>query len=812
MYTFSRILNQTLFSNNVNSNAPLLNFKNRVRIITLFLMFIVFSANAQITGFAFRDYNGNGTQQAGEPGRGGIIVKFYSNTALPGKDAYLGSTTTNASGSYSYTPAVYPVRIEFEIPSGLCNISPTQDYSGAFGTGYGTAVQFAYGPSVHNFVVSYPSDFSTDANPYSFLTIFGNGDPLNTSGTAKNLPGVIRFRYKNSGYALNSGRGGNTGNAYDTCAKQSQVGSTWGMAISRQAKKVWVSATVRRHAGIGPLGSGGIYWFDSEGPFNLNANLKFIDFDSDLGIPTSDQVNPYTKALTGSCSNEVFFSPVLGSNTDRILPGNPANPNADPAAWDQVGKLSFGDLDISEDGRYLYVVNLYDRKLYEIDLQDPFNPQIPTSAEVKSYIIPSPCGGDNTPSGQHRPFGLKISRGKVYVGVVCSASNDNGTPTGGDAGDMTGNIFEFDVATQTWNNTPLVDWTMDYRNGDKPWLPWRRKWWSDGYEVNGTPMITDIEFDANGNFLIGVTDRHGSQTGHQNADLCGNCCNDNNAMVGEMLQAVRDPNSATCSYSIKFSPEYYKDNYIHTESTMGALSVHFTAEFDGALTTFMDPIGIYSSGVMLYDNRTGARQATTNRVGGSTEGYEVVYSTSGNNGPFGKANSLGDVETVEIVPPIEIGNLVWLDTDKDGVQDGDEPGIAGVTIELLDINGNLVASTVTNVNGGYYFNYTNVVDTIGPTKDNVLGPQKLTDYMLRISPTQFSGGVGLGVIAAYTLTGTNQSGTGITDYSDNDASLVGGQAKFNIKTKGPGENDHTFDFGLIGCPKPICEPVTNTKN
>ncbi|MBL7832152.1 MAG: hypothetical protein JNK41_14080 [Saprospiraceae bacterium] len=785
----------------------------------LLMVFIsIGGLTAQITGKVFRDYNSDGIQQAGEPGRGGIIVNFYKDGVSPTTDVFLGSTTSSASGSYSYTPASYPVRIEFIIPSGLCNLSPTQDFSAPNGNTYGSSIQFASGPSVHNYIINYPSDFSTDANPSTFLNVYGNGDPLDGSGNVKDLPGVVKFKYKNSGHATNSGRGSTDGEAWDMVAKQSQVGATWGMAFSRQAKKIWVAATVRRHSGMGPLGTGGIYWMNADGPYDLNANLKFVDFDADFGIATSDEVNPYTKALTGNCSNEVFFSPVLGTNDDRLLPGDKTQASADPAAWDQVGKLAFGDIDISEDGRYLYVVNLYDRKLYEIDLQDPFNPKIPTAAQIKSYVIPSPCGGDGTPTGQHRPFGLKVKRGKIYVGVVCSSQNLDGTPTQVNGNSMTGNIMELDQVSGIFNPTPIVTWNFSYRNSDKPWLPWRRKWWVDGYEVNGSPMISDIEFDAEGNFLIGITDRHASQAGHVNADLCGTCCGDNLAMVGELLQAKRNTGVNTCQYTIQLSPEYYQDNYIHTESTMGGLSVHFTSDFDGALTTFMDPIDIYSSGVMLYDNKTGARVTTKNKNNANEEGYEVIYASSNNLGLFGKANSLGDLETFEIVPPIEIGNYVWRDLDHDGVQDANESPIPNVIVQLLDASNNVIASTTTNAQGGYYFNYTNVVDTIGPLKPNTLGPQPYTVYKLRISPTQFSAGKGTGILTNYELTYSDVQGVGGSDQSDNDASLVGGVPYITLTTKGPGENDHSFDFGLYFNPCDIslitatagpCKPVVS---
>lgn len=790
----------------------------------LFCLFISTEINAQITGKVFRDYNSDGIQQAGEPGRGGIIVNFYKDGVSPATDVFLGSTTSNATGAYTYTPASYPVRIEFIIPNGLCNLSPGQDFSAPNGNTYGTNVQFATGPGTYNYIINYPTDFSTDANPNTFLTVYGNGDPLNTTGNVQDLPAVVKFKYKNSGHAINSGRGDTDGDAWEMVAKQKQIGASWGMAFSRQAKKIWVAATVRRHAGMGPLGSGGIYWFNAEGPYDLNSSLKFIDFDADLGIATSDEVNPYTNALiAGSCSDsnngEVTFSPVLGTNADRNLPGDKTLASDDPAAWDQVGKLSFGDIDISEDGRYLYVVNLYDRKLYQIDLQDPFHPKIPTAAQVKSFAIPSPCGGDGTPSGQHRPFGIKIKRGKVYVGVVCTSQNLDGTPTQTNGNSMTGNILEWDFATNSFNPTPIVTWNFGYRNSDKPWLPWRRKWWLDGFEVNGSPMITDLEFDAEGNFLIGITDRHGSQLGHVNANLCGDCCPENSGMVGELLQAVRDPNSNACQYTIQLSPEYYKDDYIHTESTMGGLSVHYTSDFDGALTTFMDPIDIWSSGVMLYDNNTGERQATKNKNNVNQEGYEVIYSTDSNKGFFGKANSLGDLETFEIVPPIEIGNYVWRDKDHDGVQDAGEPPIPGVIIQLLDASNNVISTTTTNANGGYYFNYTNVLDTIGPLKQDILGPQPYTNYKIRISPTQFVGGKGAGVLTNYELTYTDVQGVGMTNSSDNDASLVGGVPVISITTNGPGENDHSFDFGLYFNPCNIskitavpstCNPLTNT--
>ncbi|MEM9599333.1 MAG: SdrD B-like domain-containing protein, partial [Acidobacteriota bacterium] len=50
-----------------------------------------------------------------------------------------------------------------------------------------------------------------------------------------------------------------------------------------------------------------------------------------------------------------------------------------------------------------------------------------------------------------------------------------------------------------------------------------------------------------------------------------------------------------------------------------------------------------------------------------------------------------------------IGDFVWLDTDGDGVQDAGELGIEGVTLDLLDASGDVVATMTTDEDGAYDF-------------------------------------------------------------------------------------------------------------
>lgn len=50
-----------------------------------------------------------------------------------------------------------------------------------------------------------------------------------------------------------------------------------------------------------------------------------------------------------------------------------------------------------------------------------------------------------------------------------------------------------------------------------------------------------------------------------------------------------------------------------------------------------------------------------------------------------------------------LGDFVWLDDDLDGVQAADEPGVGGVIVSAIDIDGNTVASTTTDADGFYEF-------------------------------------------------------------------------------------------------------------
>ena len=83
-----------------------------------------------------------------------------------------------------------------------------------------------------------------------------------------------------------------------------------------------------------------------------------------------------------------------------------------------------------------------------------------------------------------------------------------------------------------------------------------------------------------------------------------------------------------------------------------------------------------------------------------------------------------------------IGDFVWSDADNDGLQDPGEAAIGGVSLNLLDVNSNIVAVTTTAVNGAYMFTgltagtyRVDVTDTSGVLTGYSLtsGPQSRSD-------------------------------------------------------------------------------------
>ncbi|HDJ4049249.1 TPA: carboxypeptidase regulatory-like domain-containing protein, partial [Staphylococcus aureus] len=95
------------------------------------------------------------------------------------------------------------------------------------------------------------------------------------------------------------------------------------------------------------------------------------------------------------------------------------------------------------------------------------------------------------------------------------------------------------------------------------------------------------------------------------------------------------------------------------------------------------------------------------------QGYEVTPSKQGNNEEL-DSNGVSSVITVNgkdnlsadlgiYKPKYNLGDYVWEDTNKNGIQDQDEKGISGVTVTLKDEKGNVLKTVTTDADGKYKF-------------------------------------------------------------------------------------------------------------
>ncbi|NEQ72660.1 MAG: hypothetical protein F6K23_06005, partial [Okeania sp. SIO2C9] len=80
----------------------------------------------------------------------------------------------------------------------------------------------------------------------------------------------------------------------------------------------------------------------------------------------------------------------------------------------------------------------------------------------------------------------------------------------------------------------------------------------------------------------------------------------------------------------------------------------------------------------------------------------TIQDQAGNSGTDTEfANFIID-EIVTIPPDATIGDFVWLDSDVDGIQDDNESGLADITVNLYDSDENLVDTTTTIDESGFY--------------------------------------------------------------------------------------------------------------
>lgn len=158
------------------------------------------------------------------------------------------------------------------------------------------------------------------------------------------------------------------------------------------------------------------------------------------------------------------------------------------------------------------------------------------------------------------------------------------------------------------------------------------------------------------------------------------------------------------------------------------------------------------TGVTLKDQ--GSDNAIDSDFNSDTAKSDTVILTSGEN------NTSLDVG---LYVGASIGDFIWLDKNANGLQESGEAGISGVTVNLLNSIGTLVATTTTDMNGAYQF--------------TALPPSTYTIAVVKPS----------GYIFSVKAQGTDNS---------KDSDIIAATSKSDPVTVISGESNQTIDAGL----------------
>lgn len=731
-----------------------------------------------IGGVAFRDYNYDGSQGTLEPTQAGIEVYLYTCATDGNTVSTVLIAVTDENGEYAFMGLTdgQKYRVEFVIPEDLNYLGFSQA-----GVNNGTNVQFAEtGTCDISVGVGSEAEYHQD-NPFVATPCYinGAGDPGTEEGDAL---AFLAIEYDAEGANQNI-----------ELFTASEVGSLWGVSYNRATKTIFSAAVLRRHMGFGPGGTGAIYFMDVEDINNVSIEAT-LDLNL-LGFPTG--LDP---RLTDTGS----------------VPGEFGTPNHDANAWNEVARMSLGDIDISDDGKTLYVVNLFSNSLITIDLTDYVtNGTIPGIAQITSTPIPSfNCNVD----GDWRPWALNHHEGDLYIGGICSAESTQ------DANDLTATIVKYDGT----DFTEEYSFSLTYQRGDpfntdndtenerNQWFPWTNDvtvMLSGQFNeqlIYPQPILSDIEFDTDGSLILGFLDRTAQQGGYRNyGPIQGNedlistfsggdlirVCNIGGTYALEGSDAACTNAGAQLSEQGPNGQEYYwNDRYafgtnptgaqvIHAETALGALAI-LPGSGDIVATVF-DPLQNVDAGGIAWFNNT---------EGNLDRSYEVFTADDGLGFP-GKSNGLGDLELVCVQAPDEIGNYVWIDCNGDGIQDACEDPLEGMNVTLFDANGNMLASEITDAKGEYYFSEPAV--TINPNSEYYIVFGTMGQYNSTDENTTVAG-------VNYQLTQANVGEDPNFDINDSDPEILGADAPAAIQgmqgikhmTTCTGEVNHTYDAGF----------------
>ncbi len=731
--------------------------------------------SADISGVVFRDLpvnktdkNTYGLKDSNELGVEGVTVTAY---AADGSQA--ATATTAADGSYTLSTGAGDYRIEFSTWPSYLEESPQASDSKS-------SVQFVSdGTANAHFALHDPDDYSDTATPDYVTNVLIGGNGKN------DMMNLVTNHYTDTGlnsdykdYDGNDGTGPNP----TVLIKQTDMGTVWGLGIDKIHQRIYVSSLLKRHSGFAD-GNPSRIWYVDYG--TSPASVHYFDLQDVAGIDLG----------------------AVDRTGDNALADDPTQPSQDNDAYAKIGKTAYGDLEYDNKTGTIWAVNLNQRAIIAIDASGVDGNSV-EAAKVHQYTLDELHAPD-CQGGTLRPWGLSLHHGKGYLGAVCDASSSQ------NAADLHAYVLSFDLDSPS-SLSMVVDFALGYdRSGDDGYaendtfFPWTdvaqdtsNNW--DGYNQ---PILSDIEFDEHNNMYLAFLDRWGLQIGYKNYALNSTDTSEDAYGQGEMRKVCLIDNVYKVEGSDAACPHLHTNDYFDDKGGDN------NANPDGGSYALLKGKGEL---LRVYNDahpadETGRTYWKTNGVqtfdlsdGTITNWYSINSSNNDDTRTAytGKAAGMGDLELLTAPSPIEIGNRIWKDENKNGIQDAGEKGIEGVTVQLYDANGDTKLAEVSTSADGVYIFSNDPTGTSDPQHGYAYAIGALvprTAYTIKIP--DIDGANQQASLQNLVMTQSDANSNG-NDTIDSDCTLdQGDDTNAWIRTQSTdlsmiGDNNHSFDCGF----------------
>jgi protocatechuate 3,4-dioxygenase beta subunit len=622
---------------------------------------------ATIGNFVWNDLNANGVQDAGETGLAGVTVELYSGTTL------VATTTTDASGAYSFSTPAGTYTVKFTKPTGYlfspqdaggndttdsdANITTGQTGSYTLTAGQTNSSVDAglYQPaSVGNFVWN-----DTNANGVQDAGepgIAGTTVRLYTSSgtlvatTATDASGAYAFSgltpgsyfvefAKPTGYSFSpQDSGGN--DATDSDANTT-TGRTAMFALTAGQNNTIVDAGLYQLATIGDAvwldrNANGIQESGEPGLAGVTVEL-YNNSNTLVATTTTDASGNYSFSVAAGTYSVKFIKPTGYTFSPQDAGGNDALDSDANTTPGQTGSytLTAGQTNTTVDaGLYqpATVGNFVWNDLNNNGVQDAGEPGI-AGATVRLYTSGGTLVASTTTDASGAYSFTNLAPGNYIVEFVAPAG------------------YRFTGEDQGGNDA--TD--------------------SDADRVTGRTGVLSL--------TSGQTDNTQDAGLYQPATIGNFVWNDLNA------NGVQDAGEAGLA---NVTVELYSGSTLVASTTTDASGAYSFSVPAGSYTVKVSkPVG-YS----FSPQDAGGNDSTDSDTNTTTGQTATVVLTAG---------ATNNTVDVGLYQSASVGDFVWNDMDSDGVQDADEFGVAGVTVRLYNSANTLIASTTTDASGNYNF-------------------------------------------------------------------------------------------------------------